>query len=223
MNVVSSSRRIPLGIPLHSNAGLRQRGLGAFDPFSAIVEIAGGIFGGIFGNNAAADRQNAELSAQRAMAKDQLDASTAIARLQAAMGMRQIDAAVTTERIRAANELAALDTAYNAQLSAQRVKKQLASEALSAQLVSQTQSGIFGLATTGIEASSAVSRQYPKSATTTLVFLVLGTATAIAFMRRPGKRSRRRKGGGRRRAAVSTAPSWTGSSSPSTELTLGAA
>lgn len=218
MSYVASSRSVPLGIPIHRNAGL-SRGLGSLGagPLPFLTDLAGGLFGSIFGNKAKSN----ELKQQRQMALDQLNANTLIASMEKELGLKQVDAAVLTERIRAQNELAALDTAYSAELSSQRTKKRLASDALSAQLIAQTQGGIFNLAQAGMEQSTSLATQYPRSATTTLVLLVLGTAAAVAFMRNPGKGSRkrrRRKGGGGRREA----PSFDSSPSPSMGLTMGA-
>lgn len=213
MSYVASSRSVPLGLPSHRNAGL-SRGLGSVG-FLPFAEIAGSLIGGFFGSSS----ESKQLKAQQNMAREQLATNTLIASMEKELGLKQIDAAVMTERIRAQNELAALDTAYSAELSSQRTKKRLASDALSAQLIAQTQGGIFSLAHAGMSQSTSLATQYPKSATATLVMLVLGTAVAVAFMRNPGKGSkrRRRKGGGGKRAEP---VSFTGPSTPS--LTMGA-
>lgn len=186
-----------LALPIHSGAGLRGLGhgprvggLGNLGIFGE--EILGSIIGGLFSSSSESKKINAQKE------RDNLEASVnlTMARLQREIGGQQIDAALQTSRIQAANELAALTSGYAAQLSAQRVKKQVAEDTISAELLNSTQNGIFGLAQSGLSQATSLSQSYASSATKTLVLLVLGTAAAVAFMRAPkrgGKNKKRRK------------------------------
>lgn len=188
--------RMTLALPIHSGAGLRGLGhgprVGGLGSLGFFEQILGSVIGGLFSSNS----ESKQIRAQQE--RDQLQASISMqqARLERELGGQQIDAAIQTSRIQAANELAAITSGYAAQLSAQRVKKQVAEDTLSADLLNSTQMGIFGLAQSGLSQATSLSQSYASSATKTLVFLVLGTAAAVAFMRAPkrgGKNKKRRK------------------------------
>jgi hypothetical protein len=210
------SRPIYLAVPIHSMAGVSPRLGGAFD-------FAGDILGSVFGAITGANNKSAELKNQRKMVETQYGALTDIARLQTDFGNRQIDAYVQTERIRAANELAAINAAYSAHLQSQRVQKQVASDALSTQLVAQTQAGIFGLSQTGLQQAGSLATTYPRTAATTIGVLVLGTALAIAWMNGRGRRSKRRRGAREEGARRFFAPPPPPSPSPMFSPPVGAA
>ncbi len=205
MTYLAPRSRVSLALPIHLNAGVGVPRLGAAFGFGDLASIATDFIGGIFGASTTADREAKSLKTQRQMQLDSLNATTEIARMQMTLGQGQIDAAVLTERIRAANEIRAIDSQYAALMSSQRVKKQIAQEALSTQLVAQTQSGLIGLARTGYEQSGSVSRTYPKMATVTLIALVGITAFAISKMKigpsKSSSRKRRRFGRKNRRQA----------------------
>lgn len=209
--MIQPRRQILLAVPVHTQAGLRNpRQLGGFLDF--VGEIAGGITGGILG----ADAKKAELKNQRHMVQDQLASTERLMQMQVAFGEKQVSAALQSEKIQAQNELAAIDAALAAHLTSQRLKSRVAQEALSTQLVAQTQTGVFGLAQSGLEQSGSLARMYPKAASVTLVLLVLGSAAAIAYMKSGSGRKRRRKGRrfGRRAPAYSPSPSPSYSPSP---------
>lgn len=212
------SSSVYLALPLHSQAGLDRPRLG-----SIFGDIIGGAFG-IAGGLISGDREAKALKTQRKIVEAQYRRDTDIARMQADLGNREIDAAVQTARIQAANELAAIDAAYSAHLSSQRVQKQVAEDALSAQLLAQTQEGIFGMSRESLAQSASLARTYPRVASATIVALALGTVVAVAWMRKggssssSGRRKRRRSGwrkGWKRRGGYSPASSVPTFTSPS--------
>jgi hypothetical protein len=198
----SSSARVMYAVPIHTMAGLTPRPrLGIF----GIDTILGSVIGGVFG----AQSESKQLKAQQKIEQARLNQATAVAQMEKDLGMAQVDAAVQTSRIQAANELAALNAGYSASLSSMRTKKALAEDALSAQLVSSTQTGIFGLAQSGMEQAGALATSYPRTSAMTIVLLLAGTAWAISSMKNGRGKNRRRKRGKFGRAEFSASRSFT--------------
>lgn len=171
-------------------------GLGFFD---AIASIGGAIIGGIFGNKSekrkaalARDQMNLEAGLQR----DSIAAERYYADIQAGAANRSIDAALVTSRIQAENELYATNSAYATQLAAQRVQGRIAGDVLSAQLVGQTQAGIFGLANRGIIETSNVVRAFPRAGTMAAATMVAVALLAMAYVARGSPKFKRGKRGG---------------------------
>jgi hypothetical protein len=161
-------------------------GLGFID---VIAGLGASIIGGIFGSKS----EKRQIQAQRDVANQQMAAQLEIARLQSASQDRSIDAAVASARIQAENELAAINASYNAQLTGQRLQKAVAEEQLSAQLLAQTQSGIFSLANQGLIQAGNVSTAYPRAGVTGQAIIIGTTVVALAWAFRPKGPARRRK------------------------------
>ena len=172
-------------LAMHRTGDGAHRGIGFID---ILAGVAGQVIGGFFG----ADSESRQLSAQREMMQIQANAQTAIARMQASSQDRSVEAAMRTAEIQSRNERIAIETAYAANLSQQRMQKQVAEEGLATQLVSGTQAGIFGLAKESISQSGQVARAFPRAGTTAATLMVVGTVVALAWSMKKPKRARRR-------------------------------
>lgn len=226
----TSAVYLPLSLPTPSSAGVvvphRGMVLSMHDPaggsgyvgglgfFDAIAGAVGSIVGGIFGSNS----EKRQLKAQQAIANAQLNAQLEIARLQSGSQDRAIDAAVSTARIQAENELAAINAAYNAQLTGQRLQKAVAEEQLSAQLLAQTQSGIFSIANQSLVQTGNVATAFPRAGVAGQTVIIGVTVLALAWAFRPKSEPKRKRTrfsksgkGGRYSGYQSYGPAYVGS------------
>lgn len=178
-------------IYLHRGTGGAVAGLGFLE---SLFSIGGAVVSGIFGDKS--EKRKAKLAQQQMQleAQAQRDAIAAeryYADIQASTANRSIDAALVTSRIQAENELYGTNSAYATQLAAQRVQGRIASDVLSAQLVGQTQAGIFGLANRGITETSAVVQAFPRAGTMAAAAIVAIALVSMAYVARGSPKSRR--------------------------------
>jgi len=175
-------------LSLHPANGNEYRGVGGI--FDFLTGGIGTIVGAVMGDRTDKRRVQAE----QAMASQQLNFARYIADLQAGSIDRQTESALAVARIQAENEIAAINAQYATQLAAQRVQKQVAEDAMSTQLLAQTQTGIFNLADTGVRQAASVATAFPKSGTNAAIAIVGITVIALAWsMKKPGPKGGKKR------------------------------
>jgi hypothetical protein len=168
-------------------------------PGLGFLEAIGGIVSSIIGANAAksAAKEQAKygLEAERIKGQFGLDAAklaTEASRDAARMGLEAAKAAAAADVRRAS-------ITADANVDALRVQRLAQIDNQSAQLVANTQAGIFGLSRTGLEQSSAVSSKMTSSA---VWGMVLVTGIVLIAANPPKFKVRRRSKSGSRRSAT---------------------
>lgn len=174
--------RLPAAsVPGHAGMG------GLFD---AILGIGGGIIQGIFGSK--------EAKAQRGLQRDmaqleygfrnrELDISKELAESQIAAVDRALDMQVQISQDKLRAELQAVRDQNRTVLDAQQAQARAQSAALSAEMASQTQRGIFSLASGSMAETGATTRTYPTVGTQAIAVIAVGVVLAIALGDRKGK------------------------------------
>lgn len=170
------------------------------DPFTAIAAIGSSIIGGLFGKDAASSKAKEDRKAAEAIASSQIRQAEIVSAAQTAMMERQMKAAEAAARYeyQAASaksdaDLAAVREQYSSALEALRQQRMAAIDQGSANLVANTQAGIFQLAAQGTAEAGSTARRYPTAATVGMV--VLAAATMYFLTRGKGKKRSLKIGG----------------------------
>lgn len=160
----------------------------------AIFEIFAPMFGGvitsIFGSKENRDqrRHESSLAAQEAAYRTyELELQKELGIMQLATVDRSIEAQIKMADAKLRAELAAQREQSRTILDGQSAQARAQSAALSAELASQTQAGVFGLARVGAEQVGATARTYPKTGTQAAIVITLGVVAAIAMAGRKKK------------------------------------
>lgn len=177
-------------------------GLGIIPGIDAIASVVGGIFGASAAKDAAKTSAKyqfkaAEITAQYGFKAAELAAQTA---------RESSRYALQAERERAQADVRRASIEANANVDALRTQRLAAIDAQSAQLVANTQVGIFGLAARGIEAAASQPVSLGRAA---VVGAVLVTVAAL-FAMNPPKLKKRKVGRGRRGASSDDETTTTG-------------